>query len=159
MNRNSLFSHSQTPLLGGVIALRAMGWVLLCLLVPVSCLLALDPQSCTITNLRNEANQPISTYEFYQGYSLVFTNCLARGASLSSTQDLTDCLLILKVGLASSNVSVTCAVQNATQGIWSAVITLPTNTTTPYVFLSVSNTNSSVNFPYPLKILNTRPAL
>ena len=123
--------------------------------------LALDPQTCTITNLRDEVEAQVSSVEFFQGQSLHFTNCVAfAGSTTNSTrQDLSGLTLTLTMGI---NTNTTCiytgAAMVATSGTWSARISsVPTNWTEAYLQFKITDgTNSYV---YPWKLIKTKGGL
>lgn len=123
--------------------------------------LALDPQTCTVTNLRDEAEAYVSKVEFFQGQPLHFTNCVAFSGSTtnSARQDLSGLTLTLTLGI---NTNTTCtytgATMVATSGTWSArIATVPTNWTEAYLQFKISDgTNSYV---YPWKLLKTKGGL
>lgn len=118
---------------------------------------ALDPQSCTVTNLRDEADSYVNTYEYYRGKTLLLTNCVAySGTSTSSAvQNLTNLTLQLKIGLETTNHTFSATAQNATAGTWSASFTMPTNWTTPNMWFLLTDTSTNV-YIYPLKKIRTR---
>jgi hypothetical protein len=144
-------------------ALTSRRFLLLFILTTVFWLLysspapALDPQSCTITNLRDEADSYISTYEFYRGQTLLLTNCIAyAGTSATGTvQNLTNLTLTVKIGTETTNVSFSATAQVYTAGTWTASFTLPTNWVAPNLWFQLTDTATNV-YVYPLKKIRTR---
>lgn len=133
--------------------------IIAALMVAVSAL-ALDPQTATITNLRDEADGYVSTNEYYRGTILLFTNCVAySGTSTSSArEDLTGVSIVVKAGLLTSNTTYSGTAQVATSGTWSCSITLPTNQWSE-ISLQVQLTNSAAKYIYPAKFIKLRPSL
>jgi len=132
----------------------------LCLCAFAPLCLSLEPATATITNLREEAESYISQVEYFQSAPLLLTNCIAFAGTTTNSprQDLSDLTLILSVGTATSNLSYTGTVANATNGVWWARISsVPTNWAQPKLQLKL--TNSTEKFIYPLKLLKTKAPL
>jgi len=119
---------------------------------------ALEPATCTVTNLRAEAETYASGEYYYRGQAIRFTNCVAySGASTSSAlQNLSGLTLALEIGSGSSSTSFTAVAQVATSGTWYCNATVPTNWTAPYLQFSI--TDGTNTFIYPTKILRTKAA-
>lgn len=139
------------------ISRRVFSALCLCAFMPSSSF-ALDPQSCTVTNIRQEADGYISSYEYFQNQTLLFTNCVAFSDSSGSVrQDLTGVAVIVKLGNSTSCSTNVATAQVATNGTWWLTLTLPTNNAAPTVVVQL--TNSATVYTYPSKILKTRPSL
>jgi len=116
-------------------------------------LYAVEPQTLSITNLRDEAEGYASTVEYARGYPLLLSNCAAHsGASTSSArEDLTDVQIVVKIGIPATNITYYGTAMVATNGTWWCLITtVPTNWDKPSISVSLTNT-----FTYPLKTLKT----
>lgn len=114
-------------------------------------LLAVDPQTVSITNVRDEVESYASTVEYAKGMPLLLTNCVMYSSTTATTpQDLTGVQIVVKVGVPASNVTYYGTAQIATNGTWYCLITVPTNWDNPSLQVSLTNT-----YTYPLKILKT----
>jgi hypothetical protein len=114
-------------------------------------LFAVDPQTVSITNVRNEVESYVSTVEYARGMPLLLTNCVMYSSTTATTpQDLTGVQIVVKVGVPTSNVTYYGTAQIATNGTWYCLITVPTNWDNPSLQVSLTNT-----YTYPLKTLKT----
>jgi len=114
-------------------------------------LFAVDPQTLTITNLRNEVEGYVSTVEYARGMPLLLTNCVMYSSTTATTlQDLTGVQIVVKVGIPTTNVTYYGTAQVATNGTWYCLITMPTNWDNPSLQISLTNT-----YTYPLKTIKT----
>jgi len=121
---------------------------------------SVTPQSVTFTNIRDEAQAYCSETYYYQGTTLVLTNCVMySGTSTNSArQGLTAVTIEVRVGATTTNVPYTGTAIVATNGTWWCNITVPTFVSTPY--LQVKVTDASTNtYIYPWKIIHTLEAL
>lgn len=118
---------------------------------------ALDPQSVTITNLRDEAESYISSTEFYRGQILRFTNCVIySGSSTSSApQNLTNITISVIHGTEASNITTTATSQVNTSGTWTCDFTLSTNFNVPFLWIKLTDSATNVLI-YPAKKIHTR---
>lgn len=127
---------------------------LICLLAVslATTMLAVDPQSLTITNLRNEVEGYASTVEYAKGMPFLLTNCAMYSSTNAVTpQDLTGVQIVVKVGIPATNVTYYGTAQVATNGTWYCLITtLPTNWDNPSLQISLTN-----QYTYPLKTIKT----
>lgn len=114
--------------------------------------LAVDPQTLTITNLRNEVESYASTIEYARGMPLLLTNCVMYSSTTATTpQDLTGVQIVVKIGIPATNVTYYGTAQVATNGTWYCLITtLPTNWDNPSLQISLTN-----QYTYPLKTIKT----
>jgi hypothetical protein len=119
----------------------------------------LVPETLTITNTRNEASVAVNTNVSYlAGSSLQLTNCLAL-ISATSTQDLTGCGVQVRIGNNRTNVLYVGNLQDASNGTWNALVTIPTSVSGE-CRIQVALTNGAIRFIYPGdKTINTRSAL
>lgn len=89
----------------------------------------LIPEMLTLTFDRTNETAIVSSTPYIDGSTLVLTNCRALllpvGASPAAPQDLTDCGLILYVGNSETSTVFYATVQDATNGTFTATITLP----------------------------------
>lgn len=114
-------------------------------------LFAVDPQTVSITNVRNEVESYVSTVEYARGMPLLLTNCVMYSSTTATTpQDLTGVQIVVKVGVPTSNVTYYGTAQIETNGTWYCLITVPTNWDNPSLQVSLTNT-----YTYPLKTLKT----
>jgi hypothetical protein len=114
-------------------------------------LFAVDPQTVSITNVRNEVESYVSTVEYARGMPLLLTNCVMYSSTTATTpQDLTGVQIVVKVGVPTSNVTYYGTAQIATNGTWYCLITVPTNWDNPSLQVSLTNT-----YTYPLKTIKT----
>jgi hypothetical protein len=126
-------------------------FVLLSVICRLSSVWAVDPQTLTITNLRNEAEGYVSTVEYARGMPLLLTNCVMYSSTAATTpQDLTGVQIVVKVGIPATNVTYYGTAQVATNGTWYCLITVPTNWDNPSLQISLTNT-----YTYPLKTIKT----
>lgn len=115
---------------------------------------AVEPASVSITSLRGEsASLTVSAESFYQGTTILFTNCVLYSGTTTNTarQGLTDVDVELRVGTLEASTAYTATVQN-TNGQWWASITAPTNLTAAFVQVKITDVNTNV-FIYPWKTL------
>lgn len=113
--------------------------------------LAVDPQTVSITNMRNEAESYVSGAEYARGMPLLLTNCVMySGTNTLTPQDLTDVQIVVKVGVPTNSVTYYGTAQVATNGTWYCLITVPTNIENPSLQVSLTNV-----FTYPLKTIKT----
>ena len=131
-----------------------------CVCLPVI-VLALDPATVTVTNLRGEAVSAANSNDYYRGETVHFTNCIAySGTSTSSArEDLTGVTILLSVGdgvLAGQTITGT--VTTATSGVWSAAVTLRSDEGAK-TLVQLRLTNSAASFVYPLKYINVKSKL
>lgn len=138
---------------------RMIQLVLVLSLVAFQGLFATDPvqpSSCTTTNFRGEAQAYAAPGYYYEGTSLLFTNCvLYSGADTNSgVQGLDGVTIELRVGSALTNRLYSGTVQEAAAGKWWANVTVPSNMSPAFVQVKVidANTNSYI---YPWKMINT----
>lgn len=125
---------------------------------------SVEPQSITVNNLRNVASgAQASTVEFYQGASILFTNCVCYTGTNTSTavQGLDSVAVELTLGNSTSTTRVfTATVQVASNGTWWCAATIPPGGSSFTCYAQVKLTDAATNtYIYPwLKIL-TKEAL
>jgi hypothetical protein len=120
---------------------------------------AVQPESVTMVNVRGEAQATVSQLEFYRGSSLVFTNCLLYSGTSTNTalQGLTGVAVELRIGTVEDSTAYAGLV-TSTSGVWSAVVTVPTNLASAFVQVKITDANTNT-FIYPWKTLYTRTPL
>lgn len=120
---------------------------------------AVEPASLTITNFRDEAVANVSAVEYYNGASLLFTNCVlfAGTDTNSSRQGLVDVAIQIKIGNATTCDTWTAA-STSTAGVWSATVTVPAFAGYTYMQLKIMDVNTNV-YIYPWRILNRKTPL
>lgn len=112
---------------------------------------AVEPPSCTFTNVRQEAVQNVSVGTVYRGSSLLFTNCAlyAGTSSTGAVQTLTNVTVDISVGNFDTNVTYTASSTNAATGTWSRLITVP-DLASWFVQVRVTDENTN-RYVYPAK--------
>lgn len=121
---------------------------------------AVAPASCTVTNLRGEAQGYISSTYYFSDSTLRLTNCvLYSGTSTNSAVQGLDAVSIeLKVGTASTNITYAGEAIVASNGTWWCDITVPTFVSVPYLQIKITDENTN-SFIYPWKIIRTQTSL
>ena len=113
------------------------------------------PASVTFTNTRGDvANTEISPTYFVEGTTLLMTNCVIYSGSTTSSvvQGLDGVAVELRVGDLFSSTAYTGTVQVAASGTWWKAITVPTNYTS--LFLQLKVTDAATNsYIYPLRMI------
>lgn len=124
---------------------------------------AVEPASTTITNIRAEAVVAVPGGQFYQGTSLLFTNCICFADSTgTTTQGLGDVTVTLTVGNNTSNVSYTATTYasggDSLTNMWAIPITVIDGENTQNIQIKLEDINANV-YIYPWKILQNRSQL
>ena len=127
------------------------GWPL----TSVSASDAVEPASVAVTSLRSEAVVAVSPSAFFAGTTLRLTNCVAYAGTTtnSAKQGLTDVDLEIRIGTTSSNAAYAGTAANVTNGTWWCDVTLPTNLSTVYLQLKLTDSVTN-NYIYPWKVIN-----
>jgi hypothetical protein len=130
-------------------------------LVAAIALADVAPQTCTFTNLRNQATSAADPngVTFWRGDSLVLTNCVLSSTTTNwgARQDLTMCVVTCKVGSTDSSAAYAGVVQS-TNGLYSTTFTVP-GTGTVYVQTTVTATNTGASYTYGWKLLSVKDKL
>jgi len=116
---------------------------------------AVEPASATVTSLRGEAIVAISQSSFFEGTTLRLTNCSAYAGTTTNSvrQGLSNVVIEVRVGSLTTNVPYSGSVASATNGAWWCDIQIPTNLSS--VYLQVKLTDSITNsYIYPWKVIN-----
>lgn len=115
---------------------------------------AVSPQSCSFTNLRDEAQERIGDTDFFEATSLLFTNCVVYSGSSTSAavQGLDEVEVEVRIGTTESSTAYTGTVDEAASGSWYCTVTVPTNLASAYVQVKVTDTNSN-SYIYPWKTM------
>ena len=123
---------------------------------------ALEPELLTLTFDRTNAAAVVTSTPYIDGTSITLTNCQALllpvGTNAAAPQDLTDCGLILYVGNSETSTVFYATAQDATNGTFTASITLPVITTpavigygtdeATYAGIALAITNGAVRIDY-----------
>jgi hypothetical protein len=123
---------------------------------------ALTPETLTLTFDRTSAAAVVTSTPYIESTSITLTNCtallLAVGTNAPAAQDLTDCGLILYVGNSETSVTYYATAQIATNGTFSATITLPaitaatgtgyTSTSDTYAGIALAITSGATRIDY-----------
>lgn len=121
---------------------------------------SVEPSSCTTTNYRGEAQGYVAAGSYYEGASLLFTNCVlySGGSTSSPVQGLAGVTIQIRVGSAITNTLYSGTVQDAAAGKWFATVTVPSNMSPAFVQVKIidASTNSYI---YPWKMVNTMAPL
>ena len=118
---------------------------------------SVSPASCTTTNFRNEAQAYVSGNSYWEGTTLLLTNCVlySGGDTSSPVQGLAGVAIQARVGLITTNTPYTGNVQVASNGTWWVSLNVPTNTGGS-LFLQVKLTDAATNsYIYPWKMIRT----
>ena len=121
----------------------------------------LDPASVAMTNTRGDTSQAfVPGGIYFDGTTLLFTNCLACVAASTNIQDLTDITIDITVGNAATNDDYVGTAMVATSGTWWVSFTVPTQSTmaSPQIQTKLTHTNGTI-YIYPLKVLRTSDPL
>lgn len=120
---------------------------------------AVEPASCAITNVRDEAVSYASQLVFYEGNSLRLTNCVMYADTAGvELQMLTNVTITVSVGTTATNVDYVGTVTSASQGKWAATIVVPAFVTAPYVQVKITDEHTN-SYIYPWKGLYTTPSM
>lgn len=119
------------------------------------------PASVTITNLRDQVESYISPTFFFEGSTLLFTNCVVYSGSTTNSpvQSLAGgTVLFLTIGTVSS-----CTTNQATfisepGGTWWCSVTVPANLSPVYVQTKLVAMDATT-YIYPWKMLRTKKAM
>jgi hypothetical protein len=116
---------------------------------------SVEPASVAVTSLRGEAIVSLSQSAFFAGTTLRLTNCVAyAGTSTnSSKQGLTNVDLEIRIGSTTTNAPYVGNVASATNGTWWCDISLPTNMSTVYFQLKLTDSTTNI-YIYPWKVIN-----
>lgn len=125
-----------------------------CLVVCARSADSVTPESCTVTNLRSEAQGKVGAGDYYRGTTLLLTNCLMySGTSTNSgRQGLSGVTIEVRVGDTDTNVAYTANVAN-TNGEWSCSIAVP-NLQSAWLQVKITDGSGNV-YIYPWKTLTT----
>lgn len=126
---------------------------------PVRASDAVTPASVTITNFRDEAIGNVSAVEYYNGSSLLFTNCVlfAGTDTNSARQGLSDVTVQIKIGN-TTTADTFSATSTSTNGVWSCPVTVPSFAGYTYMQIKVTDLNTNT-YIYPWMILNRKTPL
>jgi hypothetical protein len=121
---------------------------------------AVEPASVTTTSLRGEsASLTVSAESFYQGTTLLFTNCALYSGTTTNDglQGLDGVAVELRIGTTAASTAYAASVQS-TNGLWWCSATVPTNMTSAFVQVKVTDASTN-SYIYPWLELKTKPAL
>ena len=126
---------------------------------PVRAADTVEPANVTIRSVRGEAVSAISSEVFYDGSSLLFTNCVCLSDTAGIvTQGLDTVTITLNIGSTVTNVEYDGTAGSGNTN-WSASITVPTNITGT-INVQVKLTDATTNiYIYPWKTLAHKEAM
>ena len=126
---------------------------------PVRAADTVEPANVTIRSVRGESVSAISSEVFYDGSSLLFTNCVCLSDTEGVvTQGLDEVTITLNVGTTVTNVEYSGTADSANTNWWST-ITVPTNITGT-ISVQVKLTDATTNiYIYPWKTLGHKAAM
>jgi hypothetical protein len=129
------------------------------LLLPLCAADAVEPCSVTVTNFRDQAVDNLSAETYYDGTTLLFTNCVmyAGTTTNSAKQGLDGVTLAMTIGNSTTNVTYTITT-GTTGGVWSCSTTVPTFSGYTYVQFKITDASTNV-YIYPWRILNRKTPL
>lgn len=121
----------------------------------------ITPANTAISFLRADPNEVVTNGPFYKNSTLLLTNCIAY-ASISTNlpQDLTGCVITVKVGSASAAYLTTNAtIQSAAAGTFWTRFTVPTNGDNSAILQVTITDSNGTSYTYNWKTLSLRSAL
>ena len=126
---------------------------------PVRAADTVEPANVTISSVRGEAVSAISSEAYYEGSSLIFTNCICFSDTAGTvTQGLDTVTITLNVGTTVTNVEYSGTADDGDKS-WSTAITVPTNITGT-INVQVKLTDATTNiYIYPWKTLAHKEAM
>ena len=152
MKHRSLFADPRVALIA-LLALILSAW-------PARAADAVAPATVTFSCVRDEAVQQISDQSYYDGTSLIFTNCIFYVGTSTNTarQGLNTVTIDVRVGNVSTSVPYTGTAQVETNGTWALPIIVPTNINPIYVQFKLTDSTTNI-YIYPWKTLNRKSPL
>jgi len=126
---------------------------------PVRAADTVEPANVTIRSVRGEAVSAISSEVFYDGSSLLFTNCVCLSDTAGIvTQGLDTVTITLNIGSTVTNVEYSGTADGDNTNWWASV-TVPTNITGT-ISVQVKLTDATTNiYIYPWKTLAHKEAM
>lgn len=116
---------------------------------------AVEPATASVINLRGEAVKAVAQSAYFAGSTLRLTNNVvyAGETTNSARQGLDGVAIEVRVGTLLTNAAYAGTVASASNGLWHCDVQLPTNQSS--VYLQVKLTDSTTNvFIYPWKTIN-----
>lgn len=119
------------------------------------------PANTSVTFLRADPSEIVTNGPFYEGATLLLTNCiLYAGTSTNVVQDLTSCSITCKVGTTTTAyVTTNGTIQSAAAGTWWTKFTVPTNVDNSAIFQVTVYDNAGNSYTYNWKVLPIRSGL
>ena len=116
---------------------------------------AVEPASVAVTSLRGEAIVAVSQSSFFEGTTLRLTNNIAYAGTTtnSARQGLSNVVIEVRVGSLTTNVPYSGTVASATNGTWWCDIQIPTNLSSVYLQLKLTDATTN-SYIYPWKVIN-----
>lgn len=141
------------------IAVSIFAAAMAAMVYPASAADAVQPASCCITNIRDEAESYISGLYYFEGTTLVLTNCHMYASTTTSTvQRLSGVTIKVDVGTTTTNIQYTGHAISTNLGTW--WVSFPVPVGLPTVFLQTKVTDVNTNtYIYPWKMMRTKTAL
>ena len=126
---------------------------------PVRAADTVEPANVTIRNVRGESVSAIATEAYYEGTTLLFTNCICLSDTAGIvTQGLDGVTVTIDVGTTVTSVEYSGTVSTDNTNWW-ASITVPTNITgTINVQTTITDSQTNI-YIYPWKTLAHKEAL
>jgi len=126
---------------------------------PVRAADTVEPANVTIRNVRGESVSAIASESYYEGSTLMFTNCICLSDTAGIvTQGLDGVTVTLNVGTTVTNVEYDGIVDSGNAS-WGISITVPTNITgTINVQTTITDANTNI-YIYPWKTLAHKEAM
>lgn len=123
---------------------------------PVRAADAVEPLNVTFTNARTDTVSFLSNTEYYEGTSILFTNCLLKTTG-GATQSLASVTITVTIGRPETNVDYTASIQNTNGGLWFLTATVPTGSVGNQCNFQVKLTDVNTNiYIYPWKKIYTK---
>lgn len=141
------------------IMLAGLTAAVLGLVYPVGAADAVSPASCSITNFRGEAEGYVSEYYYFEGTTLLLTNChMYASTGTNTVQGLSGVTITVDVGTTTTNLSYTGHAISTNLGTWWVSFPVPAGLPTVYVQTKVTDANTNT-YIYPWKMMRTKAAL
>ncbi len=141
------------------ILLSVLGLVV-CMALNVRAADAVEPVSVVWTNIRDEAQDYISSAYFYYGTTVRGTNLVmyAGTSTNSARQGLDGVTIDVNIGTTSTNLPYVGAAIDASNGTWWVDFVVPSNIATVYIQTKITDTNTNI-YIYPWKMMRTKEAM
>lgn len=141
--------------LRAIVAIALCGVAMLALAVD-----SVKPANVAFNSLRDEAQGYISGVYYYEGSSLLLSNCVIYSGTTTNTakQGLSGVTIAVDVGTTTTNWTYAGTVISAAQGKWKSTIVVPTGLSQTYIQLKITDSHTN-SYIYPWKMMRTKASL